>query len=52
MLPGDFIGMKLTGNITTSISALSEGIFWDFQKDTLSEEVMKFFGLIKALFLK
>ncbi|RYZ24401.1 MAG: carbohydrate kinase, partial [Sphingobacteriales bacterium] len=29
MLPGDFIAMKLTGDITTSISALSEGVFWD-----------------------
>ena len=36
--------MKLTGNITTSISALSEGIFWNFKEDTLSKEVMKFFG--------
>ena len=36
MLPGDFIGMKLTGNITTSNSALSEGIFWDFSKNKVS----------------
>lgn len=43
MLPGDFIAMKLTGDITTSISALSEGIFWNFKEDTLSKEVMKFF---------
>ena len=32
MLPGDFIAMKLTGNITTSIAALSEGVFWDFRR--------------------
>jgi xylulokinase len=43
MLPGDFIAMKLTGNITTSASALSEGIFWDFKKDDLSKEVMHYF---------
>jgi len=49
MLPGDFIAMKLTGNITTSISALSEGIFWNFQKDTLSDEVMKFFGYDESI---
>src|SRR5882757_2667517 len=30
LLPGDFIAMRLTGEATTSISALSEGIFWDF----------------------
>jgi xylulokinase len=44
MLPGDFIAMKLTGNITTSSSALSEGIFWDFKKDALSGDVMNHFG--------
>lgn len=45
MLPGDFIAMKLTGKITTSISALSEGIFWDFQKNQISEDVMNHYGL-------
>ncbi|MFB9864243.1 xylulokinase [Rufibacter immobilis] len=44
MLPGDYIAMKLTGEITTSASALSEGIFWDFQKDEVSADVMNFFG--------
>ena len=44
MLPGDFISMKLTGEITTSISALSEGIFWDFQTNAVSEDVMKCYG--------
>jgi xylulokinase len=44
MLPGDFIAMKLTGNITTSISALSEGIFWDFKNNELSVDVMNYFG--------
>src|SRR5947199_263069 len=29
LLPGDFIAMKFTGETTTSVSALSEGIFWD-----------------------
>jgi xylulokinase len=40
MLPGDFIAMKLTGEITTTSSALSEGIFWDFKKDEISKDVM------------
>ncbi|NEU08535.1 carbohydrate kinase [Flavihumibacter sp. R14] len=44
MLPGDFIAMKLTGDISTSVPALSEGIFWDFRKDQVSEDVMNFFG--------
>ncbi|HUQ96023.1 MAG TPA: FGGY family carbohydrate kinase, partial [Chitinophagaceae bacterium] len=50
LLPGDFIAMKLTGNITTSASALSEGILWDFKKDAVSEKVTGYFGFPNTLF--
>jgi len=43
MLPGDFIAMKLTGKITTTSSALSEGILFDFKKDNISADVMNYF---------
>lgn len=49
MLPGDFIAMRLTGVATTHISALSEGIFWDFSSDTLSSDVFNAFGFDTAL---
>jgi xylulokinase len=49
MLPGDYIAMRLTGDVTTSVSALSEGIFWDFVTDELSEDVFSFFGFDRAL---
>lgn len=49
MLPGDFIAMKLTGKITTTSSALSEGIFWNFKHDKISEEVMNAFGFEDVL---
>ena len=49
MLPGDFIAMKLTGDITTSISALSEGIFWDFKKEKLSKDVFSYYGFDKKI---
>lgn len=49
MLPGDFIAMKLTGEITSSISALSEGIFWDFKTNGLSEDVFNYYGFSKNL---
>jgi len=49
MLPGDFIALKLTGDITTSISALSEGIFWDFKEERLSDDVFDYFHFDKAL---
>jgi xylulokinase len=48
MLPGDFIAMKLTGGITTTIAALSEGVFWDFKNNILSEDVFDCYGLDKA----
>jgi xylulokinase len=47
LLPGDFIAMKLTGEATTTISALSEGIFWDYAEDRLSEDVFNYFGFDK-----
>ena len=38
MLPGDYIAMKLTGEVTTTIEGLSEGIFWDFKRKEVSGE--------------
>lgn len=49
MLPGDYVAMKLTGEITTTSSALSEGIFWDFRNDHISEDVMNAFGFDHSL---
>ncbi|RZL53784.1 MAG: carbohydrate kinase, partial [Pedobacter sp.] len=49
MLPGDFIAMKLTGIVTTSIPALSEGIFWDFKNNELSNDVLNYYEIDKKL---
>jgi xylulokinase len=49
MLPGDYIGFRLTGELSTSISALSEGIFWDFKENQLSSVVMNYFGFDAGL---
>src|SRR5882757_6315575 len=49
MLPGDYIALRLTGEVTTSIPALSEGIFWDFKADALSEDVFQYFGFDKGV---
>lgn len=40
MLPGDFIAMKLSGDILTSETGLSEGILWDFKQNGLSEPLL------------
>ncbi|MBK8788400.1 MAG: carbohydrate kinase [Chitinophagaceae bacterium] len=50
MLPGDFIAMKLTGDITTTVSALSEGIFWDYRSNSISADVNNYFGFHQSLF--
>ena len=44
MLPGDFIAMRLTGSVCTTVSGLSEGIFWDFKTNAPSKELLKHFG--------
>ena len=49
MLPGDFIAMQLTGETSTTISGLSEGIFWDFKNNTVSEDVLSIYGINKDL---
>ena len=48
MLPGDFIAMKLSGSVSTTISALSEGVFWDFVNNELSKDVFDYYGFDKA----
>jgi xylulokinase len=50
LLPGDFVSLKLTGEINTTIPALSEGIFWDFKNESLSDDVFNFLDLIKISF--
>jgi len=40
LLPGDYLAQRLTGEASTSNSALSEGIFWDFLKNELSQDVL------------
>lgn len=49
MLPGDFIAMKMTGQIKTTPSGLSEGILWDFKKQGLAEQVMSYYGFDTSL---
>jgi xylulokinase len=45
MLPGDFIAMKLTGEITTTASGLSEGTLWDFKEQRVATELLAHWGI-------
>ncbi len=45
MLPGDFIAMKLSGEINTTVTGLSEGIFWDFKNHTLASSLLDYYKI-------
>ncbi|MEM8908556.1 MAG: FGGY family carbohydrate kinase [Bacteroidota bacterium] len=49
MLPGDYIAMRLTGAISTTISGLSEGMLWDFKNNTLAGLVLDHYGIAADL---
>ena len=49
MLPGDYIAMRLSGNISTTASGLSEGILWDFKNDGIATDLLNHFGIDSSL---
>ena len=49
MLPGDYIAMRLSDKICTTISGLSEGIFWDFTTKDIAQKLMDYYGIEKNL---
>lgn len=52
MLPGDYLALQLTGEICTTASGLSEGIFWDFEKAGVADDVLKFYGFDSSVLAK
>jgi xylulokinase len=44
MLPGDYIAMKLTGEIHTTAGGLSEGVMWNFQKEEPARDLLEYYG--------
>lgn len=44
MLPGDYLAMKLSGEINTTISGLSEGMMWDFKEKAPSQFLFDYYG--------
>lgn len=49
MLPGDYLAMRMTGEIATTVSGLSEAILWDFQEDKVASFLMEYYGFNKSL---
>ena len=44
MLPGDYLAMKLSGEINTTISGLSEGMMWDFKEKRPAKFLFDYYG--------
>ena len=44
MLPGDYLAMRLTGDIVTTASGLSEGILWDFKEHKVASKLLDHYG--------
>ena len=49
MLPGDYIAMKLSGEICTTVSGLSEGMLWDFAENAPAKMLMDYYGFDMSL---
>lgn len=49
MLPGDYIAAKLSGDIATTVSGLSEGILWDFAEANVARDLLKYYGIEESL---
>lgn len=49
MLPGDYIAMKLSGTINTTIGGLSEGIMWDFKEKKPAKFLLDYFGFPESI---
>jgi len=44
LLPGDYIALRMTGEFTTTVSGLSEGILWNFPANTIAKTLMEAYG--------
>jgi xylulokinase len=49
MLPGDFLAMKMSGEIQTTVSGLSEGIFWDFKEKKIAHRLLEKYEIMESV---
>ena len=49
LLPGDYMALKMTGDAVTTVSGLSEGIFWDYTTHSVAQTLLDFYGIDKGL---
>ncbi|HAI84165.1 MAG TPA: carbohydrate kinase, partial [Chitinophagaceae bacterium] len=49
LLPGDYIALRLTGTTATTITGMSEGVFWDYQHNSISSKLFEYFSFAERL---
>ena len=49
MLPGDYLALRLSGIPNTTVSGLSEGMFWDFKNNEVSQFLLDYYGFDRSL---
>ena len=49
MLPGDYMAFRMTGEMATTVSGLSEGILWDYSKSGIATDILSNFGIDPSL---
>ena len=49
MLPGDYLALRLSGVANTTVSGLSEGMFWDFKNNRVADFLMDYYGFDQSL---
>ena len=49
MLPGDYIAMRLSGTVNTTVGGLSEGMLWDFKENTPARFLTEYYGFGESL---
>ena len=49
MLPGDYLAMRLSGTANTTVSGLSEGMFWDFKNNDVAQFLLDYYGFDRSL---
>ncbi len=45
MLPGDYIALRLSGEVTTTVGGLSEGMMWDFRENRIADRLLQHYGI-------
>lgn len=49
MLPGDYLALRLSGQANTTVSGLSEGMFWDFRNGRVADFLMDYYGFDNSI---